>query len=308
MLHADGTEFPVEASVTLVTVDAGRLVTLVMHDARPRKRMEAAERARAEAEATGRAKSDFLSRMSHELRTPLNAVLGFAQLMEIDADAPLSDVQRERAHAIREAGGHLGALIDELLDLTRIEGDRMRLAHEVIDVQAISRQCLWLLSLAATDAGVRQIPLPDEDLPLCMLGDPTRLRQVRVNLLSNAVKYNRRGGTVRLRIGDAGDGTAWIEVEDDGPGIAPEQQPRLFEPFERLGREHGAIEGSGIGLALSRRLIELMDGRIEVDSAPGRGSRFRIRLPSAPAPSAPRAREAPGRPMSAASRPALRRA
>jgi len=299
-LHADGTGFPIDASVTLVTVDAGRLVTLVMRDARPRKRMEAAERARAEAEAASRAKSDFLSRMSHELRTPLNAVLGFAQLMEIDADAPLSGTQRERAHAIREAGGHLGTLIDELLDLTRIEGDRMRLAHEVIDVRAVCRQCLRLLSVAAADAGVRLVPPPEEAVPLGMLGDPTRLRQVLVNLLSNAVKYNRRGGTVHLRAGDARDGTSWIEVEDDGPGIAPEDQLRLFEPFERLGREHGAIEGSGIGLALSRRLIGLMDGRIEVDSAPGRGSLFRVRLPSAPAPSTPRAREAPGRPASVA--------
>jgi PAS domain S-box-containing protein len=301
-LHADGTEFPIDASVAQVDVDAGRLVTLVMRDARQRRRIEAAERARAEAEAASRAKSDFLSKMSHELRTPLNAVLGFAQLMEIDTDAPLGEVQRERVGAIREAGGHLGVLIDELLDLTRIEGDRMRLDREAIDVQAVCRQCLRLLSLAAADARVRLVPPSGEDTRLGMLGDPMRLRQVLVNLLSNAIKYNRPGGTVRLRIGDSGTGTTWIEVEDDGPGIPLDQQSRLFEPFERLGREHGAVEGSGIGLALSRRLVELMEGRIEVDSEPGRGSVFRVRLPSAPLPSTSTAHAAPGRPGSAAER------
>jgi len=301
-LHADGIEFPVDASVALVSVDAGQLVTLVMRDARQRRRIEAAERARAEAEAASRAKSDFLSKMSHELRTPLNAVLGFAQLMEIDADEPLGAVQRERAHAIREAGGHLGALIDELLDLTRIEGDRMRLASEAIDVLAVCRQCLRLLSLAAADAGVTLVPPAGDDARLGMLGDPTRLRQVLVNLLSNAIKYNRRGGTVWLRAGDSDDGTTWIAVQDDGPGIPLAQQSRLFEPFERLGREHGAVEGSGIGLALSRRLVELMDGSIEVDSEPGRGSVFRVRLPSAPPPSTPTAHAAPGRPASADAR------
>jgi PAS domain S-box-containing protein len=301
VLHADGTEFPVESTLAPVTVDGGTLYTLVMRDARERRRIVSAERARAEAEAASRAKSDFLSRMSHELRTPLNAVLGFAQLMEIDADAPLASAQRERLRAIREAGGHLGALIDELLDLTRIESDRLKLRHEPIDVPAVCRQSLRLVSLAAAEAGVRLVGLPDDGPSLAMHGDPTRVRQVLVNLLSNAVKYNRRGGTVRLSAGEDAGRWSWIEVEDDGPGIAPADRERLFEPFERLGREHGSIEGSGIGLALSRRLVELMGGRIEVDSEPGRGSRFRVRLPSAPWPAVPpTAPAAPGRPASVA--------
>lgn len=302
VLHADRTEFTVDASIATVTVDAGRLATIVMRDARIRQRLDAAERARAEAEAASRAKTDFLSRMSHELRTPLNAVLGFAQLMELDADAPLLPAQRERIRAIREAGGHLGALIDELLDLTRIESDRLRLEREDLDLGAVGRQCARLVSLAAAEAGVRLDVDLDEARVLPIVGDPTRLRQVLVNLLSNAIKYNRRGGSVRVRGGATLDGAAWIEVADDGPGIAADDQARLFEPFERLGREHGPIEGSGIGLALSRRLVELMGGRIEVDSAPGRGSVFRVRLPSArPRPSAT-APGSPGRPASAGER------
>ena len=302
VLHADRTEFTVDASIATVTVDAGRLMTIVMRDARVRQRLDAAERARAQAEAASRSKSDFLSRMSHELRTPLNAVLGFAQLMELDGDAPLAGPQRERLRAIREAGGHLGALIDELLDLTMIESDRLRLERDELDLGAVGRQCARLVSLAAADAGVSlEVELP-ETRSLPIVGDPTRLRQVLVNLLSNAIKYNRRGGAVRVRGGETIDGAAWLEVVDDGPGISAADQERLFEPFERLGREHGPIEGSGIGLALSRRLVGLMGGRIEVDSAPGRGSTFRVRLPSARRRPSATAPAAPDRPASAAGR------
>ncbi|MEI7446343.1 MAG: PAS domain S-box protein, partial [Burkholderiales bacterium] len=302
VLHADGTEFQVEATLAPVTVEGGAMLyTLVMRDARERRRIESAERARAEAEAASRAKSDFLSRMSHELRTPLNAVLGFAQLMEIDTDAPLPPVQRERVRAVREAGGHLGALIDEVLDLTRIESDRMRLQREAIDVRAVCRQSLKLVSLPAADAGVRLVGLPEDGPPLAVHADPTRLRQVLVNLMSNAVKYNRRGGTVRIEAGEHDGRWTWISVEDDGPGLTATELSRLFEPFERLGREHGDIEGSGIGLALSRRLVELMGGRIEVDSVAGRGSVFRVRLPSAPSrPASPPAAPVPDRPASVA--------
>jgi PAS domain S-box-containing protein len=278
-LHADGTELRVDASIAMVTVGTGFLVTLVMRDARERDRVAIAERARAEAEAASRAKSAFLSRMSHELRTPLHAVLGFAQLLDIDDTAPLTEAQRERVRAIREAGSHLGALIDELLDLTRIEGDRMRLEQVDLDLADMVRQSMRLASPAAAAASVRIMPPAESPVPLRVLADPTRLRQVLLNLLGNAVKYNRAGGGVRVRTGSDGREAAWVEIEDDGPGISAADQQRLFEPFERLGRERGAIEGSGIGLALSRRLVTLMGGRIEVDSEPGRGSVFRVRLP-----------------------------
>jgi PAS domain S-box-containing protein len=281
-LHADGSEIPIDASVAAVTVADGRLMTGVLRDRRERKRIEAAETARARAEAASRAKSAFLSRMSHELRTPLNAVLGFSQLMELDDDAPLPESQRERLRSIREAGTHLGALIDELLDLTRIESDRFRLERAEVEVAPLVQACLRLVSPSAADAGIALAPFVADARTPRVLGDPVRLRQVLVNLLSNAIKYNRRGGAVRVRA-EADDEGAWIEVADDGVGIAREDQPRLFEPFERLGHEHGEIEGLGIGLALSRRLVELMGGRIEVDSDRGRGSTFRVRLPCAPA-------------------------
>ena len=236
--------------------------------------------------------------MSHELRTPLHAVLGFAQLLDIDDTAPLTEGQRERVRAIREAGGHLGALIDELLDLTRIEGDRMRLEALDLDLVDVIRQSIRLASPAAAAVGIRIVPPAESPVPLRVRADPTRLRQVLLNLFGNAVKYNRPGGSVRVRTGSDGREAAWVEIEDDGPGISAADQQRLFEPFERLGREHGAIEGSGIGLALSRRLVSLMGGRIEVDSEPGRGSVFRVRLPASSAPSpAATEREVSDRPV-----------
>lgn len=299
VLHADGREFQVDVSVAMVTVDARRLVTMVVRDARERERLDEAERARERAEAASRSQSEVLSRMGQELRTPLDAMLGIAQRMEIDGEVPLPPVHRERARAIREAGIHLGALIDDLLDLTRIETDRIRLERVDIDVGAIGRQCLRLVSLAAADAGVTLHQDDDGDRGRVVLGDPTRLRQVLVNLLSNAIGYNRRGGSVRLASGDADDGTAWLDVVDDGPGIRPEDQDRLFEPFDRLGREHGPVRGAGLGLPLARGLVEAMGGRLEVDSAPGRGSTFRVRLACARRAASATANAMPDRPASA---------
>jgi len=304
--RADGSEIPLDATVSRVELDGGRLYTLVLRDARERRRFEQAERARAEAEAASRAKTEFLSRMSHELRTPLNAVLGFAQLLQRDPAEPLTELQQERVGAIREAGMHLGALIDELLDLTLIEADRLRLDCVDVDLGGLVRQSLKLVMPTASAAGIA-VQMPDGDgddgAPLSVHADPIRVRQVLVNLLGNAVKYNREGGALRVRTGRDGAQAAWVEVQDDGPGIPAGQQHRLFEPFDRLGREHGGIEGTGIGLALSRRLIELMGGRIEVRSEPGRGTVFTVRLPMPQGtPSGPEA--TPGAPMDAPSAPA----
>ncbi|WP_018879850.1 PAS domain-containing protein [Thioalkalivibrio sp. ALE9] len=233
-------------------------------------------RAREAAEAANRAKSDFLSNMSHELRTPMNAVLGFAQLLE--RDPALDEHQRGHLDEIMRAGRHLLDLINEILDLARIEAGRMQVEPEPVAVDPLLDECLSLLEPLARE---HRVVLAAEPLPTVMVqADPRRLRQVLLNLLSNAVKYNRPDGRVRVTCEHEGSGVR-IAVHDDGPGLTPEQCQRLFQPFERLVAEEQGIEGSGVGLAVTRNLVELMDGEIGVDSIPGTGSTFWFRLPAA---------------------------
>ena len=240
------------------------------------------ERARADkavAEAASRAKTEFLSRMSHELRTPLNAVLGFSQLLEIDRQHPLSETQRHRVGQIREAGEHLLEMIGDLLDLTRIEAGQLPLRLEAVAVADVVQECTGLLSTQADHTGVHlsaQGIAPE----LRVRADRTRLKQVLINLLSNAIKYNRPAGTVRVQVERLAD-TLRLSVVDSGVGIAPADQRRLFEPFNRLAHSRSAIEGSGIGLSVTRALVDLMQGRIEVHSQRGVGSTFSVTLPAA---------------------------
>jgi PAS domain S-box-containing protein len=243
-----------------------------------RKRAEVALiAARDEAERANRAKSEFLSRMSHELRTPLNAILGFGQLLQRDPAEPLQAEQRRRVEQILRGGTHLLELINEVLDLARIEAGTLPLQLEPVDVDALIDECLRLMQPAAR---ARQLRLTLRTAPGAAgtaLADPTRLRQVLLNLLSNAIKYNREGGEVRLRCSHAGIGLR-LEVEDDGPGLDATRQQRLFQAFERLDAEGSGVEGAGIGLALSKSLVGLMQGRIGIDSAPGAGSCFWVEL------------------------------
>ncbi len=235
------------------------------------------ERARDEAERANRAKSEFLSRMSHELRTPLNAILGFGQLLELDLREP---GPRAQVQQILDAGRHLLALINDVLDLARIEAGHLAVSTEVVALQPLVADCLALLQ---PQARARQIELsaPAADDRRQLRADRTRLKQVLLNLLANAVKYNRVGGRVAVLVEDRGE--HWrLCVDDTGPGLDAGQQARLFVPFERLEAADSAIEGTGIGLALSRRLVELMHGRIGVVSERGRGSRFWVELPKAP--------------------------
>jgi hypothetical protein len=249
-----------------------------MEDVTERREFDALRQQAAEATAANRAKTEFLSRMSHELRTPLNAVLGFAQLLEMDTREPLSDAQRQRVARIREAGDHLVDMIGDLLDYARIESGQLALDIAPVTVRAVAVECCEMLAPEADRHAVRLVIEPTRDPDdLVALADRTRLRQVLLNLLSNAVKYNRRGGQVELRLERAGS-RALVHIADTGMGIAAAELDGLFQPFNRLGHARSGIEGTGIGLAVSRGLAEMMGGTIEVSSVAGVGSTFTLAL------------------------------
>lgn len=249
---------------------------------------ENAERRRAELEAdrANAAKSEFLSRMSHELRTPLNAILGFAQLLEMDDLAPH---QRENVAPILAGGHHLLELINEVLDISRIESGRLQLSQEAVPVETVLRETLDLIQPLAADTNVQLRVQYSQDRHV--KADYQRLKQVLLNLLINAIKYNRHGGTVTVSYTDAGIGRLRISVSDTGLGISPEMQERLFVPFDRLGAERHGIEGTGLGLVLSRRLVETMGGTLGVDSTVGQGSTFWVDLALVEAPAGQPGRE-----------------
>ena len=255
-----------------------------MQDVTELRELEHARQDKAAAEAANRAKTEFLSRMSHELRTPLNAVLGFSQLLEIDRTDRLSEGQRRRVKLIREAGEHLLQMIGDLLDLTRIESGSLQVQLDAVPMHALADEALDMLRPLAGTAQV-QLRLQLQDAGLQARADRTRLRQVLLNLLSNAIKYNRSGGSVDLRIAPAppAEGRHWltISVQDTGVGIDAADMPHLFEPFNRLAQARGAIEGSGIGLSVTRALVMLMQGRIQASSQVGVGTTFEITLPAA---------------------------
>lgn len=237
------------------------------------------QRAREEAEQASRAKSDFLSNMSHELRTPMNAILGFAQLLQ--RDTSLGERQQSQLDEIARAGRHLLELINEILDLARIESGRLQVMPEPVDVGDVVDECLSLLRPLAQEREVRLegARAATADAPRVQ-ADRTRLKQVLLNLLSNAIKYNREGGRVTL-LGAAGQQGLQLEVHDTGPGLTAEQQERLFQPFDRLEADASGVEGSGVGLTITRHLVEMMDGRLGVTSTPGEGSCFWFELPLA---------------------------
>jgi PAS domain S-box-containing protein len=248
---------------------------------------EALRQAKEEAEAANRAKSEFLSRMSHELRTPMNSILGFAQLL---ARKQLPSDQHRSVDHILKGGQHLLELINEVLDIARIETNRQQLSLEPVRVGAILQEALDLIHPLAAQRGCRIEGSLAVDSDHYVLADRQRLTQVLLNLLSNAVKYNRQGGSVRLSCEKVpGEPTAGetenhdgerlrILVRDTGPGIAPEKMARLFVPFDRLGAEQSDVEGTGLGLALSKRLVEAMGGVMTVESTVGEGSTFAVAL------------------------------
>jgi len=273
----------------------------LVQEAAERERMhEALAAAKADAERANLAKSEFLSRMSHELRTPMNAILGFSQLMESDDREPLGPAQRESVGQILAAGRHLLGLINEVLDLARIEAGRLPIAVAPVALAPLVAECL---ALARPLAETRDITLRDSAAgrpDLWVAADPHRLRQVLLNLLSNAVKYNRAGGLVIVEAAPGGAGAVTLAVTDTGEGIPAEQQAHVFEPFQRLGADRTSVEGTGIGLTIARRLMEAMGGTIGLTSAPGLGTSFTLTLPRAEKP----AQEERGAPEPAAESPA----
>jgi PAS domain S-box-containing protein len=298
-IRKDGVRFQAVMSVTALRGEHDAIIGYLLivtdntarkHVEEERKRVELAlqrsnvelEAAKFAAEKANLAKSDFLSSMSHELRSPLNAILGFAQLMESASPAP-SASQEARIAQILQAGWHLLKLIDEILDLAVIESGQVSLSRESVSLSQVLDECKAMMEPQAQKRSIH-LKFPGFPSPVYLRADRTRLKQIVINLLSNAIKYNRDEGSVEIACTTEENDRIRISVNDTGLGLAPDKIAHLFEPFNRLGQEAGSVAGTGIGLMVTKRLAELMDGRLGVESTEGVGSRFWCELFSAAAP------------------------
>nr|MDP2192813.1 PAS domain S-box protein [Rhodoferax sp.] len=289
-LKLDGTSLDVEVQNTAIVYDGKPAIQVAMHDITERKRLGQALQeknvelvsARQVAEKANLAKSEFLSSMSHELRSPLNAILGFAQLLESGTPGPTA-VQKGRIEQILQAGWYLLELINEILDLALIESGKLSLSMEPMSLPDVLLDCQTMIEAQAQKKGIR-LTFAQFDRPVFVDADRTRVKQVLINLLSNAIKYNRTGGTVEVTCNASAGRRLRISVQDTGEGLSPEKLAQLFQSFNRLGQETSAEPGTGIGLVMSKRLVELMGGEIGTQSTVGKGSAFWIELNLAAAP------------------------
>ena len=275
----DGSRFPAIVSITALRDDFDDIIgyLLIGTDNSVRKQVELELlEAMSVAEKANLAKSDFLSSMSHELRTPLGAILGFAQLIESGTPQPTPS-QKRSIDQILKAGWYLLELINEVLDLALIESGKLTLSPEPVSLADVMLECQTMIEPQAQQRGIR-VSFPRLEVPYFVQADRTRVKQVLINLLSNAIKYNRTDGTVVVSCALSAPGRVRISVEDTGEGLSPEDIAQLFQSFNRLGRAASAEEGTGIGLVVCKRLVELMGGVIGVDSTVGKGSAFWIEL------------------------------
>jgi signal transduction histidine kinase/ActR/RegA family two-component response regulator len=275
----DGSRFPAIVSITALRDDYGDLIgyLLIGTDNSLRKQVELKlNQAMAVAEKANLAKSDFLSSMSHELRTPLSAILGFAQLIESGSPPPTA-TQKRSVDQILQAGWYLLELINEILDLALIESGKLSLSLEPMGLADVMLECAAMIEPQAHKRGI-SVTFPPFGTRYFVKADRTRVKQVLINLLSNAIKYNRIGGSVTVTCVERVSGRIRIGIEDTGEGLSPEKIAQLFQPFNRLGQESNTEEGTGIGLVMTKRLIELMGGEIGLESTVGKGSVFWVEM------------------------------
>ena len=279
----DGSLFQLKIAASEMNLAGKHYYIGVLRDNTVRQRIEAERNLALEtASRANSAKTDFLSAMSHELRTPLNAILGFAQLMESAAPPP-SHAQKQGLDQILKAGWYLLDLINEILDLTLIESGKATLSHEAVSATEVLRECRAMIEPQARERGI-ELRFANLEQAHFVVADRTRVKQVLINLLSNAIKYNRQLGTIGVECTALRPDRLRVSVRDTGNGLAPEQVSQLFQPFNRLGQESGMQQGTGIGLVVTKRLVELMGGTIGVESSVGVGSLFwfELRLTDAP--------------------------